>query len=447
MFRKVELWLVLLCFLIGGVGAVVFAGLVLTSERASTPPTRISRAAIAVAEMPSAVRGLFRADQRLLSPTQAVFKGKATGWSFPSGPMVAPEGYLLLSRLDGAAGQHVVELVSLPDMKVQYRWMPDVPSMLSMVTAKYDKVDRSNWDLAHFREIHPWALPDGDLIVKNHGSPLWRIDACGKPKWIIQSQRFHHSTEGDADGNLWIPSFRDPPSIPHVRYSFLEDQIVKVSPAGKILYARSVLPILMRHGYGSWFLASDNYNDDVTHLNDIQPVLADGPYWKKGDVFLSLRNLSTIMLYRPATDKIVWIKRGPWRSQHDVDMLDDHRISVYDNQAEDRGNVPFVENHSRILVYDFAMDQITSPLDGVMADNNIKTEAAGLFTALPGGFSMIEDTTNARFFIVRPGGRLAAEYVNRAPNGKVIMLGWSRFLDKAQGDALVQRLRQVKCPA
>jgi hypothetical protein len=79
------------------------------------------------------------------------------------------------------------------------------------------------------------------------------------------------------------------------------------------------------------------YNDDPTHLNDIQPVLADGPYWKKGDLFVSLRNISSIMLYRPSTDQIVWMKRGPWLSQHDVDILDDHRISVYDNNVQDRG--------------------------------------------------------------------------------------------------------------
>ena len=450
MFAKVELWLVLLLLLITGAGGLAFAGEVLHVERATTRPSAMSRAALALAEMPGAARDLLRQDKRRGAPRTEVFTGKPTGWSFPSGPMTAPNGYLLLSRLDGAADRPVVELQSLPDMKVRYRWLPDVDAMVGMITAKYDKVDQSNWDKGHFRTIHPWPLPDGDLIVKDHGTPLWRIDACGRPKWMIQSRRFHHSTEGDADGNLWIPSVREPPSIPHVRYSFFEDQIVKVSPEGRVLYAQSVLPILLRHGYGSWFLAADGYNDDVTHLNDIQPVLADGPYWKKGDVFLSLRNLSTIMLYRPATDEIVWIKRGPWRSQHDVDMLDDHRISVYDNEAQDLGTPPyspFVEHHSRILVYDFATGQVTAPLDAVMAENDMKTESAGLFTALPGGSSMIEDTTNSRFFIARPDGRLAAEYVNRAPGGDVLMLGWSRYLAKPEGDALLQRLRQVKCAA
>ena len=65
-----------------------------------------------------------------------------------------------------------------------------------------------------------------------------------------------------------------------------------------------------------------------------------GPDWKKGDLFLSLRNVSAVLLYRPSTDQIVWMKRGPWIGQHDVDILDDHRIGIYDNAAENRGEAP-----------------------------------------------------------------------------------------------------------
>ena len=135
--------------------------------------------------------------------------------------------------------------------------------------------------------------------------------------------------------------------------------IRQVSPSGKLLYSKSVTQILLRHGYANWLFGTDVYNDDPTHLNDIEPVLADGPYWKKGDLFLSLRNVSAIMLYRPSTDEIVWMKRGPWMSQHDVDILDDHRIGIYDNAAEDRGDEekPYFPSSSQIMVYDFASKQ------------------------------------------------------------------------------------------
>ena len=59
------------------------------------------------------------------------------------------------------------------------------------------------------------------------------------------------------------------------------------------------------------FSVGDRYFDkDPIHLNDIQPVDFDGEYWKKGDVFLSLRHQSMVLLYRPSTNKIIWKGTG-----------------------------------------------------------------------------------------------------------------------------------------
>ena len=56
------------------------------------------------------------------------------------------------------------------------------------------------------------------------------------------------------------------------------------------------------------------FTKDPIHLNDIQPVNFNGDYWEKGDVFLSLRNQSMIVLYRPSTNQIVWKTQGPFIS-------------------------------------------------------------------------------------------------------------------------------------
>ena len=73
---------------------------------------------------------------------------------------------------------------------------------------------------------------------------------------------------------------------------------------------------------------------DPLHLNDIQPVMTDGPYWKRGDVFFSIRYKSMIILYRPSTNKIIWKGVGHSAGQHDVDILDDHRISIFNNNEK-----------------------------------------------------------------------------------------------------------------
>lgn len=447
LFSKIEMWLMLALVLIGAVFCVGFGYLVLDSGRDPAHHPVASAFARRIAEVPDTLLKLIGRDTQLLAPPNPVQAGKPSGWSFPNARPEGPSGYLLLSRYDGTARRHAIELVSLPDMRTRRRWMLDTNTLLRDVRHISRFSDSPNWNRAHFRQIHPWMAPNGDLIVKDHYSPLERVDACGKPKWKIDSQIFHHSTEVDADGNLWIPSLAEKHSIPKIKDSFREDVIAKVSPAGRILYMHSVPQILMRNGYTNWLFAMGMYNDDPTHLNDIEPVKSDGPYWKKGDVFLSLRNVSAIMLYRPSNGQIVWMKRGPWLSQHDVDILDDHRISIYDNQGQDRGMMTFVEAHSSIKVYDFANDTVTNRHDDVMKAQAIRTTTAGLYTELQDGSALIEDVTNARMLMLRPDGRIGAEYVNRAEDGSVYHLGWSRYVSKQEGDRALAALRRAKCAA
>jgi hypothetical protein len=94
----------------------------------------------------------------------------------------------------------------------------------------------------------------------------------------------------------------------------------------------------------------------------------------------------------------------PWMSQLDVDILDDHRVAVYD----------------------FRDDSVSHPFADLMKTEGVRTNAAGLFTELPGGRAMIEDVTEPRFIL--------ADCVNRGPNGIVYQLGRSRYVDRAHGD-------------
>ena len=447
LFAKLEMWVVVLLALLGVVGTVGFGALVLDSERGQRHYGLASDIAHNIAQVPDTAKKLLKPNRDLMAYSNAPFRGKPTGWSFPSGPMRAPDGYLLLSRYDGNAHRHAIELVSMPDMKVRHRWTLETAALLKGVTHISPFSDSDNWTASRFRQIHPIPVEDGGLIVKDHYSPLTRVDACGKALWTIQSQIFHHSTEAAADGTLWIPGLAERHSLERIKDSFREDMLTQVSPDGRILRNIFVPQILLRHGYQNWLFANDMYNDDPTHLNDIQPVLADGPYWKKGDLFVSLRNISSIMLYRPSTDQIVWMKRGPWLSQHDVDILDDHRISVYDNNVQDRGGGLFFDGSSQIMIYDFATGAVTQPLKRAMDAARIRTATAGLYTALPGGASLIEDVTGARMLIVDAGGKLVAEYVNRAEDGEIYHLGWTRYMDRARGDAMLRAVGKAKCNA
>jgi len=447
LFKKVEIWVVVALLLVVCLAGVGFGAAVLDAERETKRFGEIAQVARNIAEIPDTAKKLLSRDRVLLVYSNAAFEGKPAGWSFARGPLKGLDGYILLSRYDGTGHRHKIELYSLPGMHIQHEWVLDVDVLFEGDVHKSPFADSNNWNEAHFREIHPWLLPDGGMIVKDHYSPVFRVGPCGARKWINDSQAFHHSTEADADGNFWIPALAEQHIIKRAKPSFREDMITEINPDGKILYNESVAQILLRNGYTNWLFSNGMYKDDPTHLNDIEPVLEDGPYWKKGDIFLSLRNISTILQYRPSTRQIVWMKRGPWLSQHDVDILDDHRISIYDNNAQDRGTGVFHDGPSQIMVYDFATGDVTTPLSGAMKANAIHTSTAGLYTALPAGYSLIEDVTMARLLIIGPHGETAAEFVNRGNDGDVYHLGWSRYIDKQQGETALKAIKKAKCNA
>ena len=306
-------------------------------------------------------------------------------------------------------------------------------------------IDLSTWNTTLFRAIHPVLLPDGTIVVKDHYSPLFGVDFCGHRTWMNDKKVFHHSTELDADRFLWIPSLVEPQSVKGVPRDFAEDEVVKLNTKGEVVFSRSVTTLMLDHGLEYLLFTNGSYVFDPTHLNDIEPVREDGPFWKRGDVFLSLRNISTIMLYRPSTDEIIWMKQGPWVAQHDVDVLDDRRISVYDNHAEDRGDGAFVEDSSNVVIYDFATDAISRPFADLMKSEKIKTMYAGLSTQLPDGYTIIEDVTDARLILASPAGKVAAEFVNRAENGKIHQLGWTSYVDQSLGDRVLAAAKGVDC--
>lgn len=438
LFAKVEFWVVLILFLIGALGAVGFGAAVLDGERESHRFGPVGPAALAVAEIPDTVKDLLQKDLSMAAFVPDRFADKPAGWTFAEGPRTA--GYVLLSRYDGDQARHVVELVSLADGKVKHLWLPDADSLLAGAPRESRIAEYTNWNTRHYRAIHPFLTENGTLIIKDHQSFLYALDACSKKLWGQTDVLFHHSTESDGAGGWWIPSYVEPTGIDRAAPDFVEDSLAHVGADGTLLENISAAEILLRHGMEYALFTAGRYQKDPVHINDIEPVLEDGPYWKKGDLFLSFRHLSMLMLYRPSTDEIVWQQQGQWLAQHDVDILDDHRIAVFNNNAYDKGNGARVYGTNQILVHDFATGTTTNPWKAATEMPDVKTLFEGLFEALPDGRLMLEEENSGRLLIVDTNGAVAAEFINKAGDGLAYRLGWSRYLTAEAGDAVLAPL-------
>ena len=446
LFRRIEAWVVLVIILLALLGMAAVAVITRNEAQGFNRFGMVGKAVYAVASAPSDLSdALNRPPGNGMAAYLAKdrFAGEA-GWTY--GDVAAlPDGYLLFSRFDGSAKRHRVSLVDLATRTEVAEWPIDADRLLDGAERTSTLINFDRWTTARFRAVHPLATPDGDLIVKDHQSPLMRINACGGLVWRLENDLYHHSTEADSDGNLWLTTHMEPQSRRYLPDDFYDDAIVKVSPAGKVLHEVAMTGTFRRQGLASVILAKDTFEKDPMHINDVQPIPGDGTFWKKGDVFISMRSPSMVLLYRPSTDTVIWSRQGPWAHQHDVDVLDDHRIAVFNNNSLNYGKGSKVQQVNDVVVYDFSDGSFTSPWAAAFRAADIRTLSEGLQEALPGGGILVEEENAGRLLILAADGTPTATFINRAEDGVVYSLGWSRFLSRAEGDAVAKGFAAQSC--
>ena len=434
MFREIEIWILYLVLLLTLPITILFGGLVRQELVGEKKLGKFSESALFIAEIPRNIRRLFLKVQ---------FSDQSLEDRFPdldgfNGTPNSYESYLLLSRFDGDIGKGIVELVDLKSFKILHTWSPDIDAFNSLIK-QVDEFKYINRDYNSSRtaNIHPKLNKNGQLIFQS-STPLRFIDACSNLIFQNTHDQFHHSIETDIDENLWVSTFMNPATLPvekigkamKVDGGYADDGIVNLSPDGKqILFEKSVSQIFIDNGLEYLLFARQKFSNDPIHINDIQPVNFDSDYWKKGDVFLSLRNQSMVLLYRPKTNQIIWKGTGPFFHQHDVDILDDHRISVFNNRAiQVSGGENIVDGHSEVNIYNFKTNKYSSYLKDSLLKDDVKTVFAGRSEILPNGDLMVEETFSGRTLFYNSDGSLRWTHLNRADNGNVYGIAWSRIL-------------------
>lgn len=358
-------------------------------------------------------------------------------------PSFEDKGYILLSRYSDTDGQSVVELISAANGEIVFRWIPDLKS-ISALSESDDPEIIKRLELARFRTVHPLAMNDGGLIFNPASGPLIRIDACGKPRWLIDG-KFHHSIERDSDGNIWVAgrnaeSHLDPPIGGHV-----DDTITLVSPDGEVLFNRSVSAMLVANGLRG--VVYQNQEADNIHLNDIHPLsrqqaLQMGSSARAGDVILSMRTPSAIALYRPSEDRLIWMETGPWLYQHDPDPLPDGRISLFGNDIV--GSYRDKSARSAIYFFDPATGGAEKRYEKAIEATELRTATEGRLRILDNGDAFVEEQNFSRLLRFSETG-VRWSYVNAMRNGSFGYLHWSRYLHGHEAVDLLSTLETVQC--
>jgi hypothetical protein len=340
-------------------------------------------------------------------------------------------GFLLLSIWDNTRLQAVVNLIRIRDQKLIYEWIPEI------------RIDEK----LHKRLVHPFLLDDGGLLFKSEMSPLERIDICGNNIWINEEYAFHHAIEQDHEGNFWVSGRNKNNSQKGHNdwFDYWEEFIIKVTPDGRIAYIEEAAELLEANGYRGLFLGVGPLNRDALHLNDIQPALFSGPYWERDDILVSLRERSTVFLFRPSTKKIIWLKTGPWLHQHDVDFLGESKVVVFGNDMiKINGRFELIDRHNHVYVSDLSTGLVSRPYSDMLRQHSVGTNAEGLQKVLSNGDVFVEETLRGRLLRISKQD-LIWQFTKTVDSEFVSLPSWSRYLTENDVKDLLPILKSANC--
>ena len=333
---------------------------------------------------------------------------------------------LVLPRYDHHLNRSIVEIIDLYDFKVLHTYKHDIDEMNKKVQ-NIKEFPRINIDNApiRFRYMHPVILKDGSLISDSSG-PLFKIDLCSNLLWINDEEVFHHSKELNHENDIWSVGYLNPTSRLMKKIIFKDvndDAIIKINTNGKIIYKKSVNEILIENKKGD-MVNRLGLNNDPIHINDIEPALFNSKYWNKGDVFISSRFLSAIIHFRPSTNEVINFLTGPFSQQHDVDIISDKEISIFNNN-----NFISHEEYSEIIIYDFEKKEYKKMFNDQLLKENFKTYSEGLSHIFEDGSLIVEEQNHGRLILFNKEGYKEWEFVNKDINGDIGITHWIRVIE------------------
>ena len=339
------------------------------------------------------------------------------------------EGLLILPRYDHSENRSLVEIIDLNNFKIIHTYKHDIQNMNKKVkNKKYFPGLNTMTGAKTFLYWDPVILDDGSLICDGNNGPEFKIDFRSNLKWINDEMIFHHSKNLDHENNCWICArFFNKSKIlnDYLLKEVNDDAIVKINTDGEILFKKSVIEILFENKiWDQNHITELKKNHEPVHLNCIEPVFNDTKYWKQGDVFINLKHKSQIVLYRPSTNKVINLIKGPFSMQHDIKVISDNKISIFNNN-----NFIYDNKYSEVLIYDFESEQFSKIFSKELQKENFKTNLSGKSQILKDNSLFVVEQRHGRIILLDNKGQKEWEYINKSKNGDVGYVSGCRIIE------------------
>lgn len=280
------------------------------------------------------------------------------------------------------------------------------------------------------------VLPDLSLLAIYDYLGLIRLDRNSNPVWIVRNGA-HHDFWLTPDHQIYLLSHRLE-EIPEIRpgHPVVVDTVTVLDMSGRTTAEYSLVELMQNSPFSFLLPAVNDLETDVPvdllHTNSIQVfdgslASLDPRLFAKGNVLLSLRNISTLIIADLEASEVLWVW-GPSNIsfQHSARLLATGTILLFDNGLD----------WSTVLEIDpLNFDRIWS-WQGAGA-TRLNSRIYGSCRRLPNGNTLIVDSMQARAFEVTSDGNLVWSFLTPPlDDGRVPVLYDLRRYDRSYFNGL-----------
>lgn len=264
-----------------------------------------------------------------------------------------------------------------------------------------------------------------------NGNILMKINKNSNIEWVYKSEInykgefFHHDFTVDNEGNIYSPIVRKNNELSKYVNDFRDDGIIIINKNGKKIFEKYLSDIFIYNNLQHLIFGVGPLEWDPFHLNDVEVAEHNSDYWEKGDLLLSLRHRSMIILYRPSTNKIIWYQIGPWLNQHDPDFFGKNKISIFGNDVTSLNvnrretDARLLYENNRIYVHDFEKNQTSTIYNDAIEKNNEYTITGGRHTWLDNNKIWLDFTNLGVISIINKDG-IIGKLINKNKKNETV---------------------------
>jgi arylsulfotransferase ASST len=314
-----------------------------------------------------------------------------------------------------------------------------------------------HWQMPYPPGLHGYLTERGTLFFngkipnESHlgktpfmGGSVMEVDWNGTVLWEVKHPEHHHDGIRLRNGNVMLICARElaPEIARRVRGGragseydggrMNADYLLEMTTGGKVVWEWRVADHLDPEK--DHITGEQDPRDEWTHANGLSEML-------DGNILLSCRNTSTVMMIDRKTGDISW-KLGPppLSGQHAPYLLENGHVLLFDNGPH-RLDETFP--YSRVLEIDPATKAIVwkfqeSPVQNFFSDRISNA------VRLRNGNTLINEGVFGRFFEVTPDGHVVWEYVNPFFGGPVNAQTNAVFRVQRYSEAEIERARRAR---